>query len=440
MQENLKVLQELTGEDKKINLSNLNKNNLQDILNQLFYIRDIKYGFGRRNQFKINIQQILEQDSLLDKQTLDAIINFTLSDRARPGDLLDSLLNQNITLKTKQYIINLLWNNLHTGTTSKWMPSKSSNNKKNKLLVAQICKLLNISKKQYRQELTKYRKNLNLIEQKLTNRKKIKVVNVTRSNYTKYKNCLIKRKSLNLGKVKSKFSSKLIAGGVKQEYDIVDIIHDILKQYTYNPDKANFLVQNLNDKIKGLKELKTINKKHLFIIDDDFNITKDNIKSSAIITTASIIDRYIYNRDSTQLLNDTKVKPPTMKKLNFMTIRAHSMLTQTKESDILNSIKDKSINSITILTDLNQNQHTLTLIQNLATQFPSKRFTIINLNKNITEVSQLQNNITIIKGYPTNLLESIIQSTTKDNLLTNLYTTYKSKQFKYYGGKLNESK
>ena len=440
MQENLKVLQKLSGEDKKLNLSNLNKNNLQDILNQLFYIRDIKYGFGRRNQFKINIQQILEQNNLINNKVLNTIINFALSDRARPDDLLDSLLNPNIHLCTKQYIINLLWNNLSTGTVSKWMPSESSNNKKNKLLVAQICKLLNISKKQYRQEITKHRKNLNLIEHKLTNKKKIKVVNVTRSNYTNYKNCLIKRKSLNLGKVKSKFSSKLIVGGVKQEYDIVDIIHDILKQYTYNPDKANFLIQNLNDKIKDLKESKVINKKHLFIIDDDFNITKDNIKSSAIITAASIIDRYIYNRDSTQLLNNEKVKPPTMKKLNFMAVRAHSMLTQTKESDTINSIKDKSINNITILTDLNQSPHTLTLIKNLATQFPSKRFTVLNLNKDITSINQLQDNLTIINGYPTNLLESIIQSNTKEQTLTNLYTTYKTNQFKYHGGKLNESK
>ena len=116
------------------------------------------------------------------------------------------------------------------------------------------------------------------------------------------------------------------------------------------------------------------------------------------------------------------------------------MLTQTNESDLTNSIKDKNINNITILTDLNPSPHTLTLIQSLATQFPSKRFTIINLNKNIITISQLQDNLTIINGYPTNLLESIIQSNTKDNLLTNLYKTYKSIQFKYHGGKLNESK
>jgi len=143
-------------------------------LKTLFYIRDIREGQGERQIFKTILAYLLQHKVVNTRELCKLIPEY-----GRWDDLLIILESDNNDLMVlKEVIINQLTSDVETKTPSllaKWLPSVNTSSKDTVKKARNLCKLLNMSEKDYRTTLADLRKKINILETHLSNKDYTKI-------------------------------------------------------------------------------------------------------------------------------------------------------------------------------------------------------------------------------------------------------------------------
>lgn len=137
-------------------------------LKSLFYFRDIRKGQGERKVFRVIM-------SWLTKHYPDIVIKnvHLFSEFGRWDDIYSVLfINSDVDNKVKEIIQEQLNEDLKNDNVSllgKWLKSINTSSNKSRQLGIKTCKLLGMSKSQYRKTLSKLRKKIDIVERKISN-------------------------------------------------------------------------------------------------------------------------------------------------------------------------------------------------------------------------------------------------------------------------------
>ena len=135
----------------------------------LFYARDIRGGLGERNFFRVIIRELAFQHPLSIQKNLKNIPEY-----GRFDDLLQ-LLDTPCETALGEYIKEQLQNDLQNAENgkdvsllAKWLPSINASGSQKQ--AKQICRLIHMKEKEYRQTLSFLRKKINIVETHLCNK------------------------------------------------------------------------------------------------------------------------------------------------------------------------------------------------------------------------------------------------------------------------------
>ena len=139
----------------------------------LFMLRDVRGGMGERRSFRICFSWLANTRPNVVKKLIPLVAEY-----GRWDDLLLSGLEGDLW-KVVVDIVNVQWtndvNNMEVGKPisllAKWMPSVNTSSAKTVALARKLAAELNMSEKVYRKTLSKLRKYLNVIEQKMSAKK-----------------------------------------------------------------------------------------------------------------------------------------------------------------------------------------------------------------------------------------------------------------------------
>ena len=128
----------------------------------LFYLRDVRGGQGERKTFRNGLNVLSEYYPNETKKILELIPEYGRWD--------DILYLENIDIKTMlQQQLVLDANSETPSLLGKWLPSENTSSMKTKILAKALRKYLDLSSKNYRKVLSHLRKNINLVETKMSN-------------------------------------------------------------------------------------------------------------------------------------------------------------------------------------------------------------------------------------------------------------------------------
>lgn len=200
-------------------------------LKMLFYARDIRGGLGERRVFRIMLKEL----ALIDYEIVSKLIEI-IPFYGRYDDML-VLLDDSINLKLQEVVVEFLYNKVTDdiesidagdntiSLVSKWLPSINSKNKEQRKKALILANAWGWTEKQYRKNIVKCRKVLNLPESNLSQNTIERVVypNVPSNAMLKYKSAFYRRDfdrfSDYIDQV-SKGTSKINAGTL-YPYDLV---------------------------------------------------------------------------------------------------------------------------------------------------------------------------------------------------------------------------
>lgn len=231
----------------------------------LWYLRD-KDGLGRRDSFRILISY------LITKEFLSPSILKSIPLIGRYDDIVDILFKckEARTKDIYSYILNTLESD---SLIAKWLPSENASSKATKEKAKFMQQFLNMTPRDYRKTLSRLRKNLNLIETKLTNKDyDIDYLSIP-----------------SLAKVKYKGVLSDLGYDIKRRYiDIkfFDIIKENLWNVIYNPIKVKPCIIKVKD-IKNVINTAPKYSKEWFGDEDFFKHLKD---LNIVIVTDTIVD------------------------------------------------------------------------------------------------------------------------------------------------------
>ena len=135
-------------------------------IRNLFYLRDVRGGMGERNNFRLGIKWLSENYS----NKLINIIN-EIPEIGRWDDILLLLENPRTKEKTVQFISKQLDEDLNSQNPSlmaKWLPSINTSSFETRKLALFLCTELGMSNKEYRKTLSTLRKQIGVLERKLS--------------------------------------------------------------------------------------------------------------------------------------------------------------------------------------------------------------------------------------------------------------------------------
>ena len=134
-------------------------------LKSLFYIRDIREGQGERDIFRKCIQEVPGEAI---KKNIEHIPEF-----GRWDDLfvLDPDLYIGLIKKQLQEDLKALDNDESVSLLAKWMPSENASSEETKHLARRLMEKLEMSPKEYRKTLSKLRKEIGILERKMSENK-----------------------------------------------------------------------------------------------------------------------------------------------------------------------------------------------------------------------------------------------------------------------------
>ena len=131
----------------------------------LFYCRDIREGLGERRFFNVVIKYLCDKHPKTIEKNLGLFAEY-----GRYDDILE-LFDTPCELVAKDYLkkmffedLNNLENNKPISLCAKWLPSINTSNKEKVRFGRKIAKYFDLSEKEYRQNLSKLRRNINIIE------------------------------------------------------------------------------------------------------------------------------------------------------------------------------------------------------------------------------------------------------------------------------------
>lgn len=158
------------GNDKIIELFNkAYKDNEEIAIRNLFYMRDIRTGMGRRNDFRTIISNLAN----INPDAVCRIAKF-IPEYGRWDDVLVLLDNPKtrdcaVELISDQLTLDMLDDN--ASLLAKWLPSINSKNKDVRKKALMIKDHLQLTNEEYRKILSKLRKKIGIVESKMTDKK-----------------------------------------------------------------------------------------------------------------------------------------------------------------------------------------------------------------------------------------------------------------------------
>lgn len=224
----------------------------------LFYLRDIRGGQGERKTFRTGLKIL---SNYYPKET-EKVIRL-IPEYGRFDDILylDNIEIKNFILEEIKKENSLLF---------KWLPSENSSSKDTKALARALRKYLGFSSKKYRKLLSEKRKNLNLVESKMSSKnwKDIDYERIPSKAMLKYKNAFKKNdeenyekyiESVEKGEKKINTSTlypyEIIRDVFNKMYDkhnkILEVMWNNLPNYVREDDKA-LVVADVSGSMCGL--------------------------------------------------------------------------------------------------------------------------------------------------------------------------------------------
>lgn len=135
----------------------------------LFYLRDIRGGQGERELFRFLFKDLIRLDSHIAEKVAQWIPEFgrwddlvSLADFNgfhKPYSLIDDQLASDLIAADKGQSVSLL---------AKWLPSENASSTNSKVAARKIATILGMSNKEYRQIVVSLRKQIKLLEQKMS--------------------------------------------------------------------------------------------------------------------------------------------------------------------------------------------------------------------------------------------------------------------------------
>lgn len=148
----------------------LDTEDIQTVIQFLFYIRDPRNGLGERRLFRVCMKYLLSKNSTYlyepkrIKVLFDAIMKYGRADDM--FHIFDVSNDEFITLLDNQLYMDSenFENGASTSLLAKWLPSENASSKETKMLAKKIRKGLNLTSKEYRKVLSELRKYLKVTE------------------------------------------------------------------------------------------------------------------------------------------------------------------------------------------------------------------------------------------------------------------------------------
>lgn len=201
----------------------------------LMYLRDINEGLGERSSYRLILTEIA---SNVPELVFALLQTKKLQELGRFDDLIyvwDNTTNEN----SKGYIFNYLKYQLSEdilldksgesiSLLAKWLPSENTTSRKTKKLATRFRKALGMSSKSYRRMLSTLRKNIDVVERKMSNNQwgEINYQGVTSKANLIYRNAFIKHDP----ERRSKYLEDLSNGNVKINAGKM-YLYDIISKY-----------------------------------------------------------------------------------------------------------------------------------------------------------------------------------------------------------------
>lgn len=164
-------------EDIERHVMNALNEDKQLALRCLFYLRDIRgEGQGERRVFRIGLRYLAQNniDSFIKSDIIKQIPTYGRWDDIFSlfgiSSKIDDEIIRLLDSQLKSDINSLLENPNQVSLLAKWMPSCNTSSKETRALAKKIYKSLHISEKQYRKMLSKLRKQIDIIETRLSNK------------------------------------------------------------------------------------------------------------------------------------------------------------------------------------------------------------------------------------------------------------------------------
>ena len=199
------------------------------------YLRDINQGMGERSSYRLILLQIANNIpdlifSLLNTGKLEKLGRFddlifvwdkTTNDDSKKFILayLKTQLGQDVVYHRNGESVSLL---------AKWMPSENTSSRKTRKLATRLRKALKISTKDYRKILTALRKNIDVVECKMSNNawSEIDYPHVTSKANLIYRNAFLKHD----GERRTEYLESLSKGETKINANKM-FLYDIVNKY-----------------------------------------------------------------------------------------------------------------------------------------------------------------------------------------------------------------
>jgi hypothetical protein len=364
-------------------------------------------GFKRKGQFKgVKLYKLLIKLYNIYPQTIKEIID-NLDKITYYKDYF-RLLSMSKNEELNEYIYNLIetrvqieFNNGKATNLSKWLPRERSHYDKKLGFVTRICKKLypkiNIieAKKQYRQQLSKMNKQLDIVEVKLSSKQydEINVNNMTRHSLIKYNNILCSNPKLKtdlsnhyydlynkcdylefMGRVMSFYKSNMHTNDIfKLETDIIIDCwnrrkHYFVKKYEEEFDFNNILVVNATANI-----INRFYKQFIMVIllflekNGEYIINSNNPK---LIKEAEKDKDNIFQKVTTILSYINSSDKLQISKINNLTTKTLTILTDQEDIILADKLTYQVIDNMNyIIIDENlfpvYSNHHLILIKNI---------------------------------------------------------------------------
>ena len=138
----------------------------------LFFARDVRGGLGERRLFRVVLVDLVNSNP----EMVIPLINL-IPEYARYDDLWCLLDNKESAKVVLELIVKQLtedFNNMKAGKSisliSKWLPSCNASSVQTKKYAKQIYKTLGLTEREYRKTLSKFRKYLDIVEVKMSNK------------------------------------------------------------------------------------------------------------------------------------------------------------------------------------------------------------------------------------------------------------------------------
>lgn len=164
-------------EDIERHVMNALNEDKQLALRCLFYLRDIRgEGQGERRVFRVGLRYLAQNniDSFIKSGIIKHIPTYGRWDDIFSlfgiSSKIDNEIIRLLDSQLKSDINSLLENPNQVSLLAKWMPSCNTSSKETRALAKKIYKNLHISEKQYRKMLSKLRKQIDIIETRLSNK------------------------------------------------------------------------------------------------------------------------------------------------------------------------------------------------------------------------------------------------------------------------------